>query len=590
MTQQTRRSSDVTPRFAAWLTEPIRDHAPVYVRVALAAVAINLIGLVTSLFSMTVYDRVVPNNAMSSLVVLTIGVAVVLVFDFVLKLLRAHFVDVAGARIDHRIGADVFEKLMAIRLDNRRMSTGALSGLVRELEALREFFASATLVAVVDVPFVLVALLVMWLVGGAMVLVPAIIGVVVIVIALATQPVMRRLSHGALRDSLSKQSVLIEAITGLETLRASNATGFMARRWGRVTTDHAASGLRQRFIAAFATTAATTAQTVAYIGVVVAGAAMVGEHRITTGAIVACSILSGRALAPLAQIAQLLTRLHATNTAYVQIDRLMQARTDEGHTRFSAGPIAGRLELRNVRFVYPGAETPAVDGITLAIEAGQRVALVGTMGSGKSTVARLLAGLVVPTGGQVLLDGLDLRSYDPAGLRKDMGVVLQDNMLLSGSVAENIALGRAGIDDAEVLRAATVSGTQQFMRQVPNGYDLRLADRGEGLSGGQRQSIAIARALAGRPRIVILDEPSSAMDMQSEQALLERLIAELEGRTVILVTHRPHLLSLVDRVVRIEHGRITADSAVDARNRARTERAAAVPTAAPATANITKVA
>ena len=560
-----RRLSDHRPLLADWLVRPLRDHAPVYAKVALAAVAVNILGLTTSMFSMTVYDRVVPNNAMASLVALSIGVAIVLVFDFVLRLLRAHFVDVTGARIDHRIGGTVFRQLMTMRAGDRRMSTGVLSGLVRELESLREFFASATLVAVVDVPFILIALLVTWLVGGRIVLVPAIMALVVIGAALATQPAMRRLSQATLRDALSKNAVLIEAITGLETLRAANAGGFMQARWGNAMTGHAESGLRQRFIASIATTVAGSAQTVSYVGVVIVGAAMVGTHAISTGAIVACSILAGRAIAPLAQIAQLLTRLHATQTAYLQLDRLMQTPTEaDDRPRFSPGRIAGRIEFRGVRFAFPGVARPAVDGLTFAVEAGQKVALVGRMGSGKSTVARLSAGLLTPTEGQVLLDGLDLRSYDPAELRAGMGIVLQDTTLFSGSIRDNIALDRPGIDDAEVLRAATVSGTHGFVEAIPDGYNLRLADRGEGLSGGQRQSIAIARALAGRPPIIIMDEPSSAMDMQSEYALIQRFLADFEGRTMMLVTHRPQLLALVDRVIRIEDGRILADLPRDA--------------------------
>lgn len=553
------------PFVADWLMAPIRRHRAIYIRVIVAAIAVNLLSLVTSMFSMTVYDRVVPNNAMASLVALSIGVAMLLVFDFALKLLRARFVDIAGMRIDDEVGAKVFARLLDLRADAAGHAPGRLNGIVKELESLREFFASATLVAVVDVPFVLVAVMVMWLIGGAIVLVPVVTMALVIAVAAATQPLMRRLAAATFHGGLSKNSILIEAVGGLETIQASRAGGFLTDRWTKACHEHGASSFSQRFIAAIANNAAMSAQTLSYVGVVIVGAAMVGSHAMSTGAIVACSILSGRALAPLGQITQLLTRLHATRTAYRQIDRLMPAGEAEVTVpRFTPTRVAGRLELREVAYRYPGRDVAAVEGITLAIEAGQRVALVGTIGSGKTTVARLLAGLVAPSHGQVLLDGLDLRSYDTAQLRAATGVVLQDSILFSGSVGDNIALGRDGIDAEEVLRVAQLSGTHQFMEGIADGYSLLLADRGAGLSGGQKQSIAIARALAGRPPVLVLDEPSSAMDPASEHALLQRLLGELAGRTVIVVTHRPQLLEFVDRVIRIEGGHVVSDTPRDA--------------------------
>lgn len=562
---ESRRAGDPRPRFSEWLMGPIRVHRGIYLRVALAAVAVNLLGFASSLFSMTIYDRVIPNNAMSSLVALAIGVGIVIVFDFALRQLRSYFVDMAGARIDQRIGAGLFDRLIAMRLDRRRLPAGVLSGLMREMESLREFFASATLVALVDLPFILLALLVIWLIGGAVVWAPVLAVLLVVAVGLATQPAMRRLSHANLRDALSRNSVFLECIAGLETVQAAGGHAFMRRRWKDASAAHAASGLRQRFIAAFATTAAGSAQTCAYVGVVIIGAVLAGGQSISTGAIIACSILSGRAIAPLGSIAQLLTRLHATGAAYRQIDRLMAADEQPGRAipSFSPGRIAGQIELRQVGFRFEGCEQPALAGLSCTIEAGQRVALIGRIGSGKSTLARLVAGLIAPSEGQILVDGLDIRSYNRAELRREMGVMLQDSALFSGSVAENIALGRNHVDDAEVLRAATVAGAHRFLQGAADGYRMRLSDLGEGVSGGQRQSLSLARALAGRPRIVILDEPTSAMDMLSERELIESLRAELNGRTLLLVTHRPQLLSLVDRVIQIEQGRIVADAPRD---------------------------
>lgn len=552
-------------RFARWLTEPMLRNRGVYLKVALAAAVINLFGLVTSLFTMTIYDRVVPNNALSSLVALSIGMGVVLIFDFVLRILRAYFVDLAGTDIDHDIGESVFQRLVAIRLELKRGSTGALASMMRELETLREFFASATLVAVVDVPFILLTLIFIAVIGGEVVFVPLAAVPLVILAGWLTRPALDRLASRSLKEGQLKQSVLVEAIGALEMVKASGAGPLLGKRWRAASEAHADSAMRQRLVSTIATTVAASANTLAYAGVVIVGVLMIADHRMTTGALVACSILAGRAVQPLGQIAQLLSRLSATQTAYRQVNAMM-ALQPEGPAGQPLVPtrLGGRIELRNVEFRYPGAAEKTLDGLSLTIEAGQRVALIGRVGSGKSTIARLIMGLYPPQSGLVMIDGTDIRQYDPAAMRRQIGSALQESVLLSGTVRENIVLDRDTVDEAEMLRATALSGTHSFIGTIANGYDLILADRGEGLSGGQRQSIAIARALAGRPPILIFDEPTSAMDATTEAQLIGRLELELKGRTFVLITHRPALLKLVERVVIVEAGKIAADGPRDA--------------------------
>ncbi|HEX8584976.1 MAG TPA: type I secretion system permease/ATPase [Allosphingosinicella sp.] len=551
-------------RFAPWLMEPMRRNRSTYTKVALAAVVINIFGLLTSLFTMTVYDRVVPNNATSSLVALSIGLAIVIVFDFVLKMLRAYFVDIAGAQIDKEVGDTLFRRLLSLRLELKKGSTGALTGLMRELEALRDFFASATLTAVVDLPFILLTLLVVWLIGGMVVLVPAIMVPLVILVGLLTQPAMDRLSAKAMGEGLLKQSVLVETIGGLETVKASGAGGLLSQRWRRAQEQHSDSSLRQRLIASIGITVATSAGTISYAGVVIVGVQMIADLEMTMGGLIACSILAGRAVAPLAQISQLLSRMTSTRTAYRQLNELMQqpAEGPEGEA-LKLHSVKGQIEFRNVSFRYPGQSENALDQVSFTIEAGEKVALLGRVGSGKSTIARLVLGLYPPNDGLILIDGTDIRQLDPIDLRSKMGAALQESVLLTGSVRENIVLGRSHVDDEEMLRATHLSGTHQFMGQIANGYDLRLADRGEGLSGGQRQSIALARALAGRPPIVVFDEPTSAMDTQTETGLIQRLQEELKDRTVVLITHRPPLLALVKRIILIDKGKVALDGPRD---------------------------
>lgn len=554
---------DPKKRFAPWLLEPMIDNKHTYLKVAVAAVLINIFTLATSLFSMVIYDRVIPNNAMSSLVALSVGFGVIILFDFLLKMLRSYFVDLAGADIDHQVGERVFAKLLAIRLDHKKGSTGALAGLMRELEALREFFASATLSALVDLPFLILTVAVIWAIGGKVVIVLLVIIPIVLLTAWATNPALEQLTARTLREGLSKQSVLVETIGGLETVKASGAGPMLSRRWIKAVRQQSDSALRQRLISTVAITVAGSASTVSYAAVVIVGVTMIAARELTAGSLIACSLLSGRAIAPLATISQLLARLSATRAAYRQINAVMEQPSEGPAGEPLKIALVGRIEFRNVSFRYPGASEPALHGVSFAVEPGERVALLGRVGSGKSTITRLILSLYPPADGVVMIDGNDLRQIDPAALRAQMGVAMQDSVLMTGSVRENIGLGRRGINDAEMLRAAELSGTHQFIGQIANGYDLKLADRGEGLSGGQRQSIAIARALAGKPRMLVFDEPSASMDTQTEQALIDRLQSEVLGRTMVLVTHRQPLLQLVQRIIVLDRGRIVLDGPRD---------------------------
>jgi ATP-binding cassette subfamily C protein LapB len=552
------------PRLAPWLMEPMRANKSTYWKVAIAAIFINVFGLLTSLFTMTVYDRVVPNNATNSLIALTIGFAIVVMFDFVLKLLRAYFVDHAGAQIDRDIGDAVFERMLTMRLELKKGSTGALAGLMRELEALRDFFASATLTAVVDVPFIFLTLTIVWIIGGPVVLVPGLMVPLVILVGWLTHPALERLSARAMGEGLLKQSVLVETIGGLETVKTSGAAPLMSNRWRKAVESHSDSSLRQRLVASIGVTFATSAGTISYAGVVVVGVTMIAEREMTMGGLIACSILAGRAIAPLAQISQLLSRITSTRTAYRQINEMMKMPPEgpEGDA-LKLSKVQGKIEFRNVGFRYPGAPERALDALSFTVNPGEHVALLGRVGSGKSTIARLVLGLYPPEEGLIMIDGSDIRQLDPRELRAQVGAAMQESVLLTGSVRENIQLGRPRVNDEELIRVSQISGTHQFMGQIANGYDLRLADRGEGLSGGQRQSIAIARALGGSPPIVLLDEPSSAMDAQTEGALIQRLQEELKGRTVLLITHRPPLLQLAQRIILLEQGKIVSDGPRD---------------------------
>ena len=553
-----------TPWLSPWLAQPLAAHRATYTKVAIAAVFTNIFALATSLYSMTVYNRIVPNNATASLIALSIGVGIILVFDFILRMLRGYFVDVAGREVDAKLGADVFARLIGMRMANKQGSSGAFAGLLREFETLREFFASATIVALVDVPFILLFFAVIWMIGGPLVIVPLVMVPLVIGSALIVQPGLDRLAGSAIGLGFSKQGVMVEAIGGLETVKATAAGSMLTARWQSAVDASADVALRSRLLSAFATNIAASAQQIVYVGVIIHGVFLIADRELTSGALIAASILAGRCVAPLGQVAGLLTRLSTTRAAYARLDAFMTA---DGELGADATPVRrnrleGRIEFRNVVFHYPGTNTRVLDTVSFIIEPGEHVAIVGRVGSGKSTIARLILGLYQPTEGQILVDGADVRQLHPDDLRRNVGSVLQDIVLFSGSIRDNITLGRA-IDDAELLRLAKLSGTNDFVGQIANGFDLQLADRGEGLSGGQRQSIAVARALGDTPPIIVFDEPTSAMDSQSETSLVTRLATELVGRTFVVVTHRQPMLKLVDRIIILASGKVTASGPRD---------------------------
>lgn len=552
------------PRIAAWLAEPMLRNKAVFARVALAAVMINLFSYVISIFTLVVYDRVVPNLAMDSLTVLAIGLAFVVVFDFILRILRAYFIDIAGADMDRDIGAAFFDKILEIRLAVRRGSTGQLAGLVRELETLRDFFASATMISLVDVPFVLLTLVIIGFIGKWVVLVPMVLIPITIAAGMLSRPALDRLSARTMESGLGKQSVLVEMIGAIEMVKTAGAQRLLRKRWLKAVENQSGSAVRQRLVSNIAVTVAASASSLSYSGVVIVGVFLIASRDITTGALIAASILSSRAIQPLGQIASMLTRLSATQTAYRQLDRLMEESTEgPGSHALQPALLKGRIELRGVSFRYPAAAEKTLENVSLTIEPGQRVGFIGRVGSGKSTITRLMLGLYEPQEGLVMIDGTDVRQMDPASLRRQIGTALQEPVLLSGSVRENIVLDRPEIDDSEMLRASEVAGAHDFMGRITNGYDLALADRGEGLSGGQKQAISLARALAGAPRILIFDEPTSAMDAQSESQLIERLKREVVGRTLVIVSHRVNLLQLVERIVVVDGGRIVQDGPRD---------------------------
>jgi ATP-binding cassette subfamily C protein LapB len=548
-----------------WFWSVLLRQWPLYAEVAVAAVMINLFVLASPLFTMNVYDRVVPNRAIETLWVLAIGAVTVFGFDFLLRTLRGYFVDSAGRIADIKLASRIFEHVLGIRMEARPASAGAFANHLREFESLRDFFASATITTLIDLPFVFLFIGVIALIGGPIALVPAIAVPLVLGVGLLVQIPLDRVVRATFRQAAARHGLLVEAINGLETIKAVGAEGRTQRAFEQYVAETALSANRARLLSAITVNTTALASNLVTVGIVVYGVHLIAEGQLTVGALVACTIIAGRTMAPLAQTAGVLTRFHQAKMAYTTLDKVMKLPVERPPgMRFLHRPtLDGAIELRGVRFRYPRQKEWALDGVDLVIRPGERVGIVGRIGSGKTTIGKLILGLYEPQEGAVLVDGVDVRQIDPADLRRNIGAVLQDAVLFQGTLRENIVLGAGTIDDATVLRAARLAGVEDFARHHPLGYDMPIGERGEALSGGQRQAVALARALLLDPPILVLDEPTSAMDNGAENALMRRLAPVLKGRTLLLVTHRGSLLALVERIVVVDAGRVVADGPRD---------------------------
>ncbi|MFO1273526.1 MAG: type I secretion system permease/ATPase [Rubrivivax sp.] len=564
------RFAESAPRPAGarghWFWSAIWAQRLVYRDVLAAAALVNLFGLALPIFTMNVYDRVVPNRALETLWALALGVALVLAADLLLRSLRGRFVDEASARVDVKLSATLFEQVMALRMAGRPASVGSFAANLRGFEQVRELVAAGTVAALVDVPFALLFIVALVWISPWLALPPLLALAVVVAGGWLVQRRLHALSQATWQASAQRNAVLIESLGGLETIKTQGAEGAMQARWERHNLYLAQVQLRIRAWSTGAMYVMNTLSQLVSVVIVLVGVYLIADRQLTLGALVAASMLGGRALAPAGQIAGLLMQWQSARTALEGLDRIMAQpveRPAPGEA-LQRRDLEGAIEFRDVVFRYPNAETAALDGVRLRIAPGERVAFIGRIGSGKSTLLRLVAGLYEPAEGAVLVDGIDLRQLDPADLRRNLGFVSQEVLLFDGTLRENIAFGQPWADDAAVLAAAETAGLSEFVDRHPRGFAMPVGERGERLSGGQRQAVGIARALLHDAPMLLLDEPTSGMDFSTEAQLTQRLAAWLPGRTLLLVTHRTSLLTLVDRVVVIDQGRIVADGPRDA--------------------------
>ncbi|MBH3429556.1 type I secretion system permease/ATPase [Pseudomonas alkylphenolica] len=554
------------PRVNAWFRDTLKLSRWLYSDAVLASLLINLLGLMVPLFVMQTYDRVVPNQAISTLWVLVIGLLIGTLFELILRVVRAHLLDQAGKKTDLILSATLFERITGMSMKARPATIGGFAQSIHDFQGLREFLTAVTLTSVIDLPFVVLMLLVIGLLGGWLVVIPLIAFPLTIVFALLIQVRLRDTVQKSLALGAVRQALLIETLSGLETLKACSAESERQYQWESTHGALTRLDAHARNLSALATNGTLFIQQFCGMATIVAGVYSIIAGNLSVGALVASYMLGSRVLAPLGQIAGLITRYQQAQLTMRSTDALMALPQERqaGQQPLERTQLQGGLEVSHVTFRYAGQNAAALNSVSFSVKPGERIGIIGRSGSGKSTLARLLMGFYAPDEGQILLDNLDLRQLDIADLRHQIGYVAHDLPLLAGSLRDNLTLGARYVSDARMLEVAELTGVSELARQHPQGFDRPVGERGQLLSGGQRQTVLLARAMLLEPPIMVLDEPTSHMDNASEDQLRQRLHGWVQGKTLLLVTHRTSMLSLVDRLLVLDNGKVVADGPKDA--------------------------
>lgn len=549
-----------------WLASAVKPYWRSFLRVGFAALFINVLALASPLFVMNVYDRVLPNEAIATLWVLVVGISVALALDFLLKYARAALIDYTGRKIDQKLSYILFQKVMNTSLAAKAMSTGEYVSRITQYEFVREFFTSNTIATLIDTLFVFIFIAAIFSVGGPLGFVPTVALLAVVGIGLSAQALISRKVATAANEAALRQSLLVETIHTTETIKALRAEGVLLKRWRDLTVNSAATGEEIKRISALAVNATQFVQQIVTVAIILLGAYLFQAGYVTTGAIIASVTLSGRAIAPLGQLAMTLARFRQAVMSLRILDKIMSEPEDTPDALGFVNRVVerGEVSFDTVRFRYPGADQDALSGLSFKIRAGERVGIIGRIGSGKTTIGRLMARLYVPGEGRVLIDGIDSRQFHPAEIRAAVAIAGQASDLFSGSLKDNLLMGNPRASDEELVQVSKRVGIDLFASRHPRGFDMPVGENGGNLSSGQKQAVTIARLLLCRPKIIFLDEPSGAMDLASERQLIGSLREAIPtGTTLVLSTHRYSMLDLVDRLIVVDNGRVIADGPKD---------------------------
>ncbi len=553
------------PRASSWFWGTLWRFKKLYIKLIPASILINLFAIASPIFIMTIYDRVVPNQAMETLSVLAVGAMIVFGFEFVIRMLRGYFIDRAGKRADVLLSSALYEQILGIEMSAKPESSGAFANQARTYESLREFFTSATMVALIDLPFVFLFVYLVFVIGGTTVaLVPLSAAVIVLIVGLLIQFPLKHAVKNSYQTGMQRHGLLVEMISGLETVKGASAEASFQRRIEECVRESAELEVKSRWYSSLATTVTSFIHHLVTVGVVVVSVYEIREGNMTQGAMIACVILSGRGLAPLAKVASLLTRLQQSMTALQGLNLIMKMPRERapGQQHVSRPDFRAEIDFSEVNFVYPGQQVAALKDISFHVKAGERVAVLGKIGSGKSTLLKMLMKFYQPSEGLLKVSGTDITQLNPAEIRRQAGYVPQEATLFYGSVKDNILMGSPWSGDEPLKKAAGRTGVNNFIENHPMGYDRQVGERGSMLSGGQRQCVVLARALLTEPSLLLFDEPTSGMDSSAEKEFAQDVLDYLNedsGRTLILATHKPSLLSLADRIIVLDNGRMVAN-------------------------------
>ncbi len=563
--EDSREGTEDSKTSKKWFWGTLSKFWTIYSQAIIASFLINTFTLAGAIFTLTVYDRVVPYNAFETLWVLVTGILVIFGFDFILRSLRSYFIDLAGKNAGVLLASMIFERVMGIRMEDRPSSAGSFANQLREFESLREVMSSATLVALADLPFLALFLFIVWIIGGIVVLAPLILIPIVIIMSYVLQGPLSETVQKSYKHAGLKHALLIEALQGAETIKGLNAEGKLQNNWERFVNVGATLSIKTRLLNAIALNFSLLSQNLTTVGVLVLGVYQISENLLTLGGLIACIILTSRAMAPLTQVVSLLSKLNQSKEALKNLNKIVELPVErpKGKSFLNRPNIQGGVEFRNVTFSYPDQSIPTLNNLSFKIKPGEKVALLGAIGSGKSTIEKIIMGLYQPQSGSVLIDGIDINQLDPVDVRESIDYIPQDIFLFFGSIKDNIGMRGNFLDDETILKAAVMAGAHKFIRKHPQGYGIVIKEGGGGLSGGQRQTIAVARALTGDPALYLFDEPTAMMDQNTEKYLIQQLKNVIGSKSLILVTHRPSLISLVDRLIIIDGGKVVADGPKD---------------------------
>ncbi|WP_394205706.1 type I secretion system permease/ATPase [Shewanella waksmanii] len=544
-----------------WLLQTLKDSAPIYRDALIASVLVNLFALVSPLFIMNVYDKVVPNLAFDSLWVLAIGAGIAYIFDLIMRQLRAYLIDVAGKKVDIIVSSRLFAKAIGIPLAKRSPSVGGMARQLGEFDSIREILTSATITTLVDLPFAAFFMLVIYVVAGDLALIPLVGSIIIIGYTLAVQPRLKAAIEESNKYASLKHGHLIESLASLESIKSSGAEGLVQKSWQQMIGHTANWQLKSKKLSTSVNNIANFTVQLSVIFVVILGVYRVADNEISMGGIIAAVILSSRAISPMAQLAGLMTRGNHTASALRQLDQIMTEEDEfenKGHL-VSKQRLKGQINADHISFNYPGSEKPVLHPMSIKIEPGERVAIIGRNGSGKSTLAKLLVGLFQPAKGSLRYDGLDSAQIHPTDLRRNFGYLPQDITLFHGSIRDNILFGTRQVTEHQLIRAVQLSGVYQFTDIETEGLDTQVGEGGQSLSRGQRQTVALARATLNDPPVLLMDEPTASLDARAEKQFIHAMKNVSKDRTLLLITHKMHLLNLVDRIIVLDRGHLVAD-------------------------------